>query len=191
MPPQSGYSPAELLMNCCLCSTLPIIPALIQPSIPDTAVLTQRKRSRRNILIVVIVLTAWTHWNQGTLCGYLTEGLVERWWTKLLQGHTILRPPVESWEWTGDISTPCPIQDHLMEPTQILVPLYLYLKIVCLKWSRESTGWLRFIHTRPTEDGCRSCIFITVRSPRSCQDPVQMSMYFMNPHGNEFVVEVW
>jgi len=46
-PLQNGYSPAELLMNRRLRSTLPTIPALLQPSIPDTAVLTQRVMAYR------------------------------------------------------------------------------------------------------------------------------------------------
>lgn len=46
-PLQNGYSPAQLLMGRRLRTTVPILPSLLDPALPDSVVVTRREKERR------------------------------------------------------------------------------------------------------------------------------------------------
>ena len=64
-PLQNGYSPAELLMNRKLRTTVPMVPALLQPSIPDYTVLKTKeqkmKEKQKKNLIRTTEHAVWNH----------------------------------------------------------------------------------------------------------------------------------
>ena len=72
-PLHNGYSPAELLMNRRLGTTLPVVRSQLKPSLPNNTTLREKEERDENhqkdYFDAFTELLVWSHWNLEMKCG--------------------------------------------------------------------------------------------------------------------------